>query len=126
MASELRPFSVRMPSDLTIVVADVTRMAAIRTGLRLTGRVAQFTNFNLSSALEAIKNDEPTVVAVDALLIQTQQGLGFIKRVEGLAKAGCAIRLIVRMAPASPQRYCRVDAPHPFASYPHSDSIDTA
>jgi len=85
-----------MASDLTIVVADVTRMAAIRSGLRLTGRVAQFTNFNLSSALEAIKSDEPTVVAIDALLIQTQQGLGFIKRVEGLAKAGCAIRLIAR------------------------------
>jgi hypothetical protein len=85
-----------MPSDLTIVVADVTRMAAIRSGLPLSGRVVQFTNFNLSSALEAIKSDEPRMVAIDALLVQTQQGLGFIKRVESLAKAGCAIRLIVR------------------------------
>jgi hypothetical protein len=85
-----------MPSDLTIVVADVTRMAAIRSGLPLSGRVVQFTNFNLSSALEAIEKDEPKIVAIDALMIQTQQGLGFIKRVEGLAKAGCAIRLIVR------------------------------
>ena len=96
MASELRPFLRIMPSDLTIVVADVTRMAAIRSGLLLPGRVVQFTNFNLSSALEAIKSDEPRVVAIDALMIQTQQGLGFIKRVESLAKAGCAIRLIVR------------------------------
>jgi hypothetical protein len=84
-----------MASDLTIVIADVTRMAAIRSGLPLSGRVVQFTNFNLSSALEAIKTDEPRVVAIDALLIQTQQGMGFIKRVESLAKAGCAIRLIV-------------------------------
>ena len=96
MASELRPFLRIMPSDLTIVVADVTRMAAIRSGLLLQGRVVQFTNFNLSSALEAIKSDEPRVVAIDALMVQTQQGLGFIKRVESLAKTGCAIRLIVR------------------------------
>jgi hypothetical protein len=33
-------------------------------------------------------------VAIDALLIQTQQGLGFLKRVEGLVKAGCTVRLI--------------------------------
>ena len=85
-----------MPSDLTIVIADVTRMAAIRSGLPLSGRVVQFTNFNLSSALEAIKTDEPRMVAIDAELVHTQQGLGFIKRVESLAKAGCAIRLIVR------------------------------
>jgi hypothetical protein len=85
-----------MPSDLTIVVADVTRMAAIRSGLPLLGRVVQFTNFNLSSALEAIKSDEPRIVAIDALMVQTQQGLSFIKRVENLTKAGCAIRLIVR------------------------------
>ena len=85
-----------MPSDLTIVIADVTRMAAIRSGLPLPGRVAQFTNFDLSSALEAIKRDEPRMVAIDALLVQTQQGLGLIKRVESLAKAGCDIRLIVR------------------------------
>jgi hypothetical protein len=85
-----------MPSDLTIVIADVTRMAAIRSGLLLTGRVVQFTNFNLSSALEAVKTDEPRMVAIDALMVQTQQGLAFIKHVESLAKAGCAIGLIVR------------------------------
>jgi hypothetical protein len=82
-----------MPSDLTIVIADVTRMAAIRSGLLLTGRVVQFTNFNLSSALEAVKTDEPRMVAIDALMVQTQQGLAFIKHVESL---GCAIGLIVR------------------------------
>jgi hypothetical protein len=95
MASELPHILSSMPSDLTIVIADVTRMAAIRSGLPLSGRVVQFTNFDLSSALEAIKRDEPTMVAIDAFLVQTQQGLGLIKRVESLAKAGCAIRLIV-------------------------------
>ena len=70
-------------------------MAGIRSGLPLSGRVVHFTNFDLSSALEAIKRDEPRMVAIDALLVQTQQGLGLIKRVQSLAKAGCAIRLIV-------------------------------
>ena len=83
-----------MASDLTIVIADVTRMAAIRSGLLLPGRVEQFTNFNLSPALEAIRTHQPQVIAVDALLIQTQQGQSFIKRVESLATPGCAIRLI--------------------------------
>jgi hypothetical protein len=83
-----------MPSDLTIVIADVTRMSAIRSGLLIKGRVEQFTNFNLSPALEAIRAHEPRVVAIDALLIQTQQGQTFVKRVESLAMAGCAIRLI--------------------------------
>jgi hypothetical protein len=83
-----------VPSDLTIVVADVTRMAAIRSGLLLTGRIEQFTNFNLSPALEAIRSHEPRVIAIDALMIQTQQGLSFIKRVESLAMPGCTIRLI--------------------------------
>ena len=83
-----------MASDLTIVIADVTRMAAIRSGLLLPGRVEQFTNFNLSPALEAIRTHQPRVIAVDALLIQTQQGLSFIKRAESLAAPGCTIRLI--------------------------------
>jgi hypothetical protein len=83
-----------MAADLTIVIADVTRMAAIRAGLLLTGRVVQFTNFNLAPALEAIRTNEPTVVAIDALLVQTQQGLKFIKHVESLATSGFAVRLI--------------------------------
>ena len=84
-----------MASELTIVVADVTRMAAIRSGLQFSGRVLQFTNANLASALEAIQKHAPRVVAVDAVLVQTQQGLGFIKRVESLAVPGSSIRLIV-------------------------------
>ena len=94
MAFMLRLISDWMPSDLTIVIADVTRMAAIRSGLLLPGRVVQFTNFNLAPALEAIRTDEPKVVAIDALLVQTQQGLKFIRHVESLAASGFAVRLI--------------------------------
>jgi hypothetical protein len=84
-----------MAADLTIVIADVTRMAAIRSGLPFSGRVLQFTNANLGSALEAIQQHAPKVVAIDAVLVQTQQGLGFVKRVENMALQGSTIRLIV-------------------------------
>jgi PilZ domain len=84
-----------MAAELTIVIADVTRMAAIRSGLQFSGRVLQFTNANLGSALEAIQKHAPRVVAIDAILVQTQQGLGFIKRVENMALPGSTIRLIV-------------------------------
>ena len=85
-----------MPSDLTIVVADVTRMAAIRSGLRIAGRVAYFASSSLGSALEAVQTHGPRVVAIDSAIVQTQQGSGFVKRVETLALPNCAIRLIIQ------------------------------
>jgi len=97
MAFELRSASGRMPSDLTIVVADVTRMGPIRAGLRITGRVAYFASSSLGSALEAIQTHGPRTVAIDAGIVQTQQGSGFIKRVENLATPNCTIRLIVQV-----------------------------
>jgi PilZ domain len=143
-----------MPAELTIVIADVTRMAAIRAGLPFSGRVLQFTNANLGSALEAIQKHAPKVVAVDATLVQTQQGLGFIKRVENLMVPGSAIRLIVHgngawttiardaqpvkeeapvvRAPASPARPAVVAAPKTGANtrraprFPLLDSLDAS
>jgi hypothetical protein len=85
-----------MTSDLTVVIADVTRKAALASGFRLAGRILQFTNRDLSSALEAIRTHEPRMVAIDTVVAPTQQGQGFIKRIENLAVPGCAIRLIVR------------------------------
>ena len=66
MAFKLLVASNKMPSDLTIVVADVTRMAAIRSGLRIAGRVAYFASSSLGSALEAIQTHGPRVVAIDS------------------------------------------------------------
>ena len=85
-----------MTSDLTVVIADVTRKATLASGFRLAGRILQFTNRDLSSALDAIRTHEPRMVAIDTIVAQTQQGQGFIKRIENLAVPGCAIRLIVR------------------------------
>jgi hypothetical protein len=98
MALALRRASGKMPSDLTIVVADVTRMGAIRSGLKIPGRVAYFASSSLGSALEAVQTHGPKVVAIDSGIVQTQQGSGFVKRLENLATPNCAIRLI---APAN-------------------------
>jgi len=95
-ASELLVASGKMPSDLTIVIADVTRMAGIRSGLRLSGRVAYFAGSSLGAALEAIQTHGPRLVAIDAAIVQTQQGAGFIKRIENLAIPGCGIQLIIQ------------------------------
>jgi hypothetical protein len=85
-----------MPPELTIVIADVTRKAAIAAGFRIPGRVAHFTNRDLSAALEAVKTHQPRMVAIDALVAQTQQGIGLIRRIESLAMPQCAMVLIVR------------------------------
>src|SRR3954465_14203373 len=85
-----------MAPELTIVIADVTRKAAIAAGLKIPGRVAHFTSRDLSAALEAVKTHQPRMVAIDALVAQTQQGIGFIKRIETLVMPRCAMVLIVR------------------------------
>ena len=86
-----------MTSDLTVAIADGSRIALIRSGLPLSGRGVWFNSSSLASALEAIKTQEPRLVAIDALFAQTQQGQVFIKRVDSLAMAGCVVRLIIRV-----------------------------
>lgn len=83
-----------MPSDLSIVIADATRMPAIRDGMHLAGRAMHFTASNLASAMESIRAHQPKLVAVDVLFAQTPSGAAFIDRVERLAIADGDIRLI--------------------------------
>jgi PilZ domain len=85
-----------VPSDITLLVADATRMAAITSRLRVTGRVIQFTANHLVSALEAIQFHHPKLIAVEALFARTPQGRTFIERIERLAIRGLAIQLIVQ------------------------------
>jgi hypothetical protein len=85
-----------MPSDVTIVIADATRMLAIRDGLHLPGRALQFTDGHLAAALESIRAHQPQLIVVDAFFAQTPQGLAFIDRVEKLAIAQSDIRLVAR------------------------------
>ena len=57
-----------MPSDISIVIADVTRLPAIREGMPLGGRAMHFTGGNLGAALESVRMYQPKLVAIDALL----------------------------------------------------------
>src|SRR5437879_9521617 len=84
-----------MPPDVSIIVADASRVAAIRDGTSLPGRVMTFASASLASAIESIKAYRPKVVAIDATFAQTPAGLTFIDRVGALAIPGSTILLVV-------------------------------
>lgn len=85
-----------MSPDLSIIVADVSRLAAIREGTRLPGRVMHFTSGNLASAMDTIRAHKPRVVAIDALFAETPSGAAFADRVNALSLTGLAILLIIQ------------------------------
>jgi hypothetical protein len=82
-------------ADVSIVVADMARMAAIRDGLVLPGRVMHFASSSLASAVESIRAYRAKVVAVDALFLQTSSGTAFLARLDTMGLPANAIRLIV-------------------------------
>ncbi|PYQ69728.1 MAG: hypothetical protein DMG04_27235 [Acidobacteria bacterium] len=84
-----------MPPEVSIIVADASRVAAIRDGTSLPGRVMTFASASLASAIESIKAYRPKVVAIDATFAQTPAGLTFIDRVGALAIPGSTILLVV-------------------------------
>ncbi len=86
-----------MPSDITIVVADPTRMPAIRESMQLPGRAMYFTSGNIASAMETIRAHQPRLVAVDAIFAQTPPGIAFVDRVETLAIPHSQLRLVVQL-----------------------------
>src|SRR5215471_8594939 len=82
-------------AEVSIVVADLTRMAAIRDGLVLPGRVMHFASSSLASAVESIRAYRAKVVAVDALFAQTSSGIAFLARLDTMGLPANAIRLVV-------------------------------
>jgi hypothetical protein len=86
-----------MPADLSIVIADATRMSEVSKGLQLPGRALLFTADNLGSALESIRTQQPKLVAVDVVFAQTPSGTAFVDRVEKLAISGADIRLVAHL-----------------------------
>jgi hypothetical protein len=86
-----------MPADITVVVADPTRMPVIRERLRLPGNVMHFTTGNLAPAIENIRSYQPKLIAVDMLFAQTQSGMAFVDRVSRLATADSSIQLITNV-----------------------------
>jgi hypothetical protein len=84
-----------MPSDVSIVVADPSRLAAIRDGASLPGRIMTFTTGSVPSAIASIKAYRPRIIAVDAIFADTPAGAAFIERVEPLTMAGSTIKLVL-------------------------------
>jgi hypothetical protein len=86
-----------MPFEISVVVAEASRLQAIRDGLSVPGRGTYFTAGNLTGAMESIRMYLPKLVAVDALWAQTPPGVAFIERVEQLPIVDGDIRLIARL-----------------------------
>src|SRR5262245_49108440 len=83
-----------MPSDVSIIVADATRLALIRDSASLPGRHMPFASSALASALASIQAYRPKVIAVDAIFAETPAGATFIEQIEPLAKGGSSILLV--------------------------------
>jgi len=84
-----------MPSDVSVIVADNTRLAPIRDSASLPGRHMPFASSALASALASIQAYRPKVIAVDAIFAETPAGATFIEQIEPLAKGGSSILLVV-------------------------------
>jgi len=70
---------------LTVVVADAARMTAIRDGLPTPGRVLRYTTSNLASVFESIRANQPGLIIVDSMFLQTPPGHIFVERIRQLS-----------------------------------------
>jgi len=86
-----------MASDVTVLIADPTRMAAFRQGVRLPGRVLRFVSSNLVLAFDSIKTNQPGLVAIDGKFAETPEGRALIDRIHQLSIAGSQTRLVARL-----------------------------
>jgi hypothetical protein len=84
-----------MPSDVSVVVADPTKLAAIRETVTLPGRLMPFAGTALASALASIQAYRPKTIAIDAMVAETASGSAFLDQIEPLARAGSTILLLV-------------------------------
>lgn len=84
-----------MPSDVAVVVADPTKLAAIRENVTLPGRLMPFAGTALASALASIQAYRPRTIAIDSMVAETPSGSAFIDQIEPLARAGSHILLLI-------------------------------
>jgi hypothetical protein len=114
-------------SDVSVVVADLTRLQAIRDGLRPPGRVMHFTSGTLAGAMESIRAYQPRLIAIDALFAQTPSGAAFVDRIEAMPGGGRAIQLIVqrdgRWVTVQRDGVMSVTAPEPPIGAPSQPAI---
>ena len=84
-----------MAPDVSIIVADPSKIAAIRECLSFPGRVMPFASGSVASALESVRAYRPKVVAIDAIFAQTPPGAAFLDYVGALAIPGSSMLLLV-------------------------------
>jgi hypothetical protein len=77
-----------MPADVCILVADPTRLDAIRQGTSLPGRLMPFASTSLASAIASIRAYRPKTIALEAAFADTPAGAGFIEQAEPLVRGG--------------------------------------
>jgi hypothetical protein len=77
-----------MPADICILVADPTRLDAIRQGTSLPGRLMPFASTSLASAIASIRAYRPKTIALEAAFADSPAGVGFIEQAEPLVRGG--------------------------------------
>src|SRR5262245_17501748 len=83
-----------MPSDVSVVVADPTKLAEIRENVSLPGRLMPFAGTALASALASIQAYRPKTIAIDSIVAETPSGAAFLDQIEPLARAGSTILVV--------------------------------
>jgi hypothetical protein len=83
-----------MPSDISIVIADPAKLAAIKENVSLPGRLMPFAGTALASALSSIQAYRPKTIAIDATVAETPSGIAFLDQIEPLARAGSIIMVL--------------------------------
>jgi len=84
-----------MPSDVSVVIADPTKLTAIREHVSLPGRLMPFAGNALASALASIQAYRPKTIAIDAMIAETGAGTAFLEQIEPLARGGSSILTLV-------------------------------
>jgi hypothetical protein len=106
-----------MQSGVTVLVADAQRLALLRDGLPLPGRVLRFSTSNLASAFDSIRTHRPALVALDAVFASTPEGHAFADRVERLRLPHVGMQLVGltqgvwTLTPMRPEPAALVDPP---------------
>jgi PilZ domain-containing protein len=86
-----------MSAEITVLIADPTRITALRDEVRLPGRVLPFASSNLVVAFDSIRTHQPGLVAIDGQFAATLEGQALIDRIDELSIAGSQTQLVARV-----------------------------
>ena len=86
-----------MANDVTVIIADADRLAAVRADRPISGSVLYFSDSNLASALETIRTQAPKVVVVESRFAESGAGKAFVDRLRALTE-NAEIKLLAKGA----------------------------